>query len=102
MSTLNNSLSTMKNDESQENNFLYTNEIIEQMSNDERRNSSCDLMKKIYPSDFRSWSIFNLLKPEFIKQIRMVMVYGDYANKALVVTKNKMCIIWIMIEIMSI
>lgn len=95
--------------------------ISRETQTDERRNLPCDLTKKIYPSDFRSWPILNLLKPNFIQQSRMIMVYGmiihpffrfiifiylfqyiillficgvyfktgNYANKALIVTKDK-------------
>ncbi|KMQ89857.1 rcc1 and btb domain-containing protein 1 [Lasius niger] len=61
----------------------------EEAQKDERRNLPCDLVKKIYPSDFRNWPILSLLKPEFMMQIRMVMVYGNCGNRALIVTKDK-------------
>ncbi|XP_011635998.1 RCC1 and BTB domain-containing protein 1-like isoform X2 [Pogonomyrmex barbatus] len=41
-------------------------------------------------SDLRSWPIFSLLKPDFVSQIHMVVVYGNLGNEALIVTKDKM------------
>ncbi|XP_029168904.1 RCC1 and BTB domain-containing protein 1-like [Nylanderia fulva] len=61
----------------------------EEMQTDARRKLLCDLVKKIYTSSFRNWPILNLLKPEFIIQIRMVMVYGNEGNRALIVTRDK-------------
>lgn len=55
------------------------------MQRDERIKLPCALEEKIYPLAFRKWPILSLLKPEFIKQVRMVMVY-DSGNRALVVT----------------
>ncbi|XP_029168902.1 RCC1 and BTB domain-containing protein 1-like isoform X2 [Nylanderia fulva] len=54
-----------------------------------KRKLSFDLVKKMYPSSFRNWPILNLLKPEFVIQIRMVMVYGNGGNRALIVTRDK-------------
>ncbi|XP_029169078.1 LOW QUALITY PROTEIN: uncharacterized protein LOC114939022 [Nylanderia fulva] len=61
----------------------------EEMQKYKRRKLSCDLMNKIYPSSFRNWPILSHLKPEFIIQIRMIMVYGNGGNRTLIVTNDK-------------
>ncbi|XP_018311637.1 RCC1 and BTB domain-containing protein 1 [Mycetomoellerius zeteki] len=41
-------------------------------------------------SVLRSWQVLRSLEPEFISQIRMVIVYDIYGHSALIVTKDKM------------
>ncbi|KMQ84758.1 rcc1 and btb domain-containing protein 1, partial [Lasius niger] len=83
------SLCTSEDEDAQERSSeTRTNEKGEAQK-DERRNLLCYLTKKMYPSDFRNWPILSLLKPEFIMQIRMVMVYGYCGNRALIVTQEK-------------
>lgn len=65
-----------------------TNEKVE-MQEDEKENLQCNPTKEMYPLGLRNWPIFNLLKLEFISQIRTVMVYGDCGNRAIIVTKDK-------------
>jgi len=42
----------------------------------EKRILQCVLAEKITPIDLKNWLIFHLLKPEFISQIHMVIVYS--------------------------
>ncbi|XP_015183789.1 PREDICTED: RCC1 and BTB domain-containing protein 1-like isoform X2 [Polistes dominula] len=39
-------------------------------------------------SELRNWPIFTLLEPKFTANIRMVVVYGNLGNEALIVTKD--------------
>ncbi|XP_012060396.1 PREDICTED: RCC1 and BTB domain-containing protein 1-like [Atta cephalotes] len=39
-------------------------------------------------SNLRSWPVFNSLKPEFISEIHMVMVFGKLGKRALIVTRK--------------
>lgn len=41
-------------------------------------------------SDLKNWRILTLLEPSFVATIHKVLVYGDLANEALIVTKNDM------------
>ncbi|XP_048266273.1 RCC1 and BTB domain-containing protein 1 isoform X3 [Bombus terrestris] len=40
--------------------------------------------------DLKNWSIFSLLEPKFISNVRMAIVYGKAANETLIVTKDDM------------
>ncbi|KAI4497020.1 hypothetical protein M0802_007766 [Mischocyttarus mexicanus] len=40
--------------------------------------------------DLKNWPIFSLLEPKFIANIRMVVVFGNLGNEALIVTKDDM------------
>ncbi|CAL7941032.1 unnamed protein product [Xylocopa violacea] len=42
----------------------------------------------MFPRDLNNWSIFSLLDPKFISQIRTVVVYGNLGNEALIITKD--------------
>jgi len=42
----------------------------------EKRILQCVLAEKITPMDLKYWPFFHLLKPEFIPQIHMVVIYG--------------------------
>jgi len=42
----------------------------------EKRILQCILAEKIIPMDLKHWPFFHVLKPEFIAQIHMVMVYS--------------------------
>jgi len=42
----------------------------------EKRILQCVLAEKITPMDLKKWLLFHLLKPEFISQIHMVLVYS--------------------------
>ncbi|KMQ90700.1 rcc1 and btb domain-containing protein 1 [Lasius niger] len=61
----------------------------EEGQNDKRRNVPFHLLKVIYSPDFRHWPILSLLNPEFTMQIRMVMVYGNWGSRTLIVTRDK-------------
>ncbi|XP_070148836.1 RCC1 and BTB domain-containing protein 1-like [Polyergus mexicanus] len=76
------------NVEQEENTETKTNEK-EEMQEDKKENLQCNLTKEIYPLGLRNWPIFNLLKLEFISQIHTVMVYGDWGNRAIIMTKDK-------------
>ncbi|CAL1678628.1 unnamed protein product [Lasius platythorax] len=83
------SLCTSEDKDAQERNSETRANENEEAQKDERRNLPYDLVKKIYPSDFRNWPILSLLKPEFITRICMIMVYGNCGNRALIVTQEK-------------
>ncbi|XP_072763679.1 RCC1 and BTB domain-containing protein 1-like isoform X2 [Anoplolepis gracilipes] len=56
---------------------------------DEKRKLHCNLTRKMHSLDLKNWPIFNLLEPDFILQIHMVLVFDNWNNKALIVTKEQ-------------
>ncbi|EFN61117.1 RCC1 and BTB domain-containing protein 1 [Camponotus floridanus] len=59
-----------------------------EMQKYEKKFLQCVLAEKIIPIDLKRWLFFHVLKPEFIPQIHMVMVY-DNGIGVIIVTKCK-------------
>ncbi|EFN71673.1 RCC1 and BTB domain-containing protein 1 [Camponotus floridanus] len=80
---------------------FYSSEDIEKKNSETTTNEEDEMQKyekrilqwilaeKIIPTDLKHWSFFHLLKPEFILQIHMVIVYSNCDNGVIIVTKDK-------------
>ncbi|GAB1865176.1 RCC1 and BTB domain-containing protein 1 [Camponotus japonicus] len=66
-----------------------TTDKEDKMQKYDKRILQCVLAEKIISMNLKNWPVFRLLKPEFILQIHMVMIFDGPGERAIIVTKDK-------------